>query len=73
MKKSLIKVVIALVVFTVLLAIAQNEVTPYLSDSEWDTTWESWDWRWNKFEMIYIEWKWRKRYNFSFMMKENCR
>ena len=39
MKKSLIKVVIALVVFTVLLAIAQNEVTPYLSDSEWDTTW----------------------------------
>jgi hypothetical protein len=34
MKKSLIKVVIALVVFTVLLAIAQNEVTPYLSDSE---------------------------------------
>jgi hypothetical protein len=36
MKKSLIKVIIALVLFTVIIAIAQNGMTPYVSDSESD-------------------------------------
>jgi hypothetical protein len=34
MKKSLIKVIIALVLFTVIIAVAQNGVTPSVSNSE---------------------------------------
>ena len=43
MKKSFIKVIIALIVFTVIIAISQNEITPYLSDTEqnWIWSWES--------------------------------
>jgi hypothetical protein len=34
MKKSLIKVIIALIFFTVIIAVTQNEMTPYFSDSK---------------------------------------
>jgi len=39
MKKSLIKVIIALVLFTVIIAVAQNEMTPYISDSKSTESW----------------------------------
>ena len=39
MKKSLIKVIIALVLFTVIIAVAQNGMNPYISDSESNGTW----------------------------------
>ena len=42
MKKSLIKVIIALIFFTVIIAITQNKVFPYFSDSKVDKIW-SWE------------------------------
>jgi hypothetical protein len=36
MKKSLIKVIIALVLFTVIIAVAQNGINPNISDSKSD-------------------------------------
>ena len=39
MKKSLIKVIIALIFFTVIIAITQNEITPYFSGSKSDRNW----------------------------------
>ena len=39
MKKSLIKVIIALVFFTVVIAVTQSELSPYISNSESDSNW----------------------------------
>jgi len=39
MKKSLIKVIIALVLFTVIIAVTQKEVTPYISNSKFGGIW----------------------------------
>ena len=39
MKKSLIKVIIALVLFTVIIAVAQNGMTPNISDSKSNGIW----------------------------------
>ena len=39
MKKSLIKVIIALIFFTVIIAVTQNEMTPYFSDSKSAKSW----------------------------------
>ena len=39
MKKSLIKVIIVLILFTVIIAVAQNGVNPSVSNSESDGTW----------------------------------
>ena len=39
MKKSLIKVIIALIFFTVIIAVTQNEMNPYFSGSKSNKTW----------------------------------
>jgi len=39
MKKSLIKVICALILLTIIIAITQNGITPYLSNSESDSNW----------------------------------
>ena len=39
MKKSLIKVICALILLTIIIAVTQNGITPYLSNSESDSNW----------------------------------